>query len=94
MSDVCGLNKSTIHFVVHIEQPQRPLMLARGPTATLFDVCGWKLSYVLYQCPDDRPKALLEKLSSMIGITAYLVVTTELMHVSNSTTLLIRTTSN
>ena len=37
-------------------------MLARGPTTTFLDACAWKLSYVLYQCPDGRPKPLFQYL--------------------------------
>ena len=41
-----------------IDQQQRSFMFVRGPTVTFLDACAWKLSYVLYQCPDGRPKPL------------------------------------
>ena len=68
--DVCGHShpRSTqIHddgdlshgsLYLFINQHLRSLTLARGPIATFLDTCAWKLSYVICQCPDGRPKSL------------------------------------
>ena len=68
------------------------------PTATILGACSWELSYVLYQCPDDRPKTSLPVtllydtyalLNSNYCFTVGLVPHSML----NYTALLVRTTS-